>query len=102
MKLNLIGFFVSVLLIMIAIIMNSCTTYRCYPSKRSKDYAVLKEGGTIAQANDYRRTTLISIRRTMKGYKHLFVTDESDSIYLYLYPKLEVGECYLIKDYNFS
>ncbi len=84
---------------------SGCVTERDvqrHDRKQFRASVVLKEGGTIAQANEYRRTTLVSVRRTMRGYKHLFVTDESDTVYLYLHPKLETGECYLIKNLLFS
>lgn len=102
-KLNLAGFIICIILIAIVVIMNSCTTYRCYPSKRSKDYAgaVLLDG-TIAQANEYRRTTLVKVIRTMKGYRHLFVSDDGDTATLYLYPALTKDSCYLVKTVNFS
>ena len=43
------------------------------------------------------RTTLLSVNRTMKGYKHIFITDNGDSLVRYYNDKLLAGECYYIK-----
>lgn len=67
------------LIIPLIAFMSGCGTYKCYPSKGSKDYA-----------------TLISNERTMLGYKHLFVTGGGDTVVRYLNQKLEVGNCYEI------
>lgn len=63
---------------------------------------VLKDGGSIAASNEYRRTTLVSVTRTMKGWKHVFIADEGDTATIYLYPKLTKDSCFLVKAISFS
>lgn len=81
-------FFIAIVLLV------SCSSQRyCQPSKRSKDWAVLKEG-TISK--EHERSTLVSIKKTMLGEKHLFVTDQGDTIYKTYQQRLCVGECYYV------
>lgn len=77
-------------------ILYSCGSQRsCYPSKRSKDYAVIKTDGNIIKS-DYRKTSLVSVSKTMKGNKHVFVTDTSDTLIVFLDYRYCVGECYWV------
>ena len=61
-------------LLLILIAFSSCSTYRCYPSKGSRDYA------------------LIETKYTLKGYKHVFVSGIDTLIDYYPIPK-KIG-CY--------
>lgn len=80
----------------IALFLVSCSQQRyCQPSKRSKDWAVLQPG-TITDSI-YVRTTLLSAHRSMKGgFKHLFITDNNDTIVRHENENLKVGECYFV------
>lgn len=100
-----------ILLIVLLFGLSACTTSRggCgtwkdvqrHDRKSFRAY-VQKDSGMIAWSNEYREAKLISVTRTMKGFKHIFISDESATATIYLYPKLKVGECYLIKNYFFS
>lgn len=91
----------ALLVLTISIVLFSCAPQgRCYPSKRSKDYAEtqIKEG--IITKN-HEKTILVSVNRTMKGFKHLFVTERNDTIARYFNCPLSVGDCYyVLKDFN--
>lgn len=86
------------ILLILSVALYSCSSpYRCQPSKKSRDYAILKEGSISA---DYVKTTLVTVQRTMKGNQHLFVTESNDTIKLYLNWRGCAGECYwLHKNY---
>lgn len=61
----------------------------------------IKEGSTIAKANELQRATLVSVNRSMKRagqFRHLFVTDRGDTIVDYLNIRLCVGSCYEVKN----
>lgn len=82
-------------LLAVCMIHASCT-YRCYPSKRSKDWAEvhLKDDGRIAQ--DYWKTTLIKQSKTMKGFKCLFLRENGDTVVRFFQCPLEVNRCYWV------
>lgn len=114
MKLSLAGFIICVIIIILVIVLNSCAVcpngggpvdykrVQRHDSRPFRASVVLKDNGTIAKANEYRRTTLISVTRTMRGFKHVFIADEGDTAVIYLYPRLTVDSCYLVKTINFS
>lgn len=54
----------------------------------------LKDGGTIDSM--YTRCILVSVKRSMWGYKHLFIADSGDSLQVYYQKKLKVNECYKV------
>lgn len=82
-----------IIILALTTILYSCGSQRnCYPSKRSKDYAI-KQG---IMTNNCWKTTLISVKPTMKGFKHLFVTEQNDTIIRFDYCPLTVGECYYL------
>lgn len=84
------------LIILCSIILFSCSTQKCYPSKKSKDWAVILKPGTITDSL-YIKTSLLSVSRSMKGgFKHTFITDYGDTIVRYENKPLKVGECYLV------
>jgi hypothetical protein len=55
----------------------------------------LKDGGQIAK--DYSRCTLVSVSRNMKGFKHLFVSDNNDSLYRYYHRPFAIDSCYFVR-----
>ena len=57
----------------------------CQPSPRSKDYA----GQQV-------KTKLVAVHRTMRGYKHFFVTDSNDTITRYMRYRFTVDSCYTL------
>lgn len=56
----------------------------------------LLETGTIARAIAPIKVELISIKRTMKGVKHVFVSDKGDTIVRYFHKPLK-EKLYLIR-----
>lgn len=78
---------------------SGCGTERDVMRHDAKPFRVmkLKDGGTIAASMKPGRATLVSVKRTMKGFKHTFITSGSDTLIEYL-PKqfYKVGECYMI------
>lgn len=84
-----------ILFILSITLLTSCASQRyCQPSRKSKDWAVLKPG-TITDSL-YVKTTLISATRTMKGVKNTFIAENGDTIIRYENKALKVGECYLV------
>jgi len=88
------------LLLSVAILTSCGNQYRCYPSKKSRDYAEteIKEG---VITKNHEKAILVSVNRTMKGYRHLFVDGQKDTIVKFFNCPLKVGECYYILK-NFS
>lgn len=93
MKHNLTLIIICWLLIGLVLLTSCGTQYRCYPSKGSKDYAILL--GDKAPDN-WRKTTLVSVTKTMKGNKHLFIAENGDSVIRYYNSNLKQG-CYYLK-----
>lgn len=114
MKLSLAGFITCLIIIIVVIVLNSCAVcphpggpvnekrVQRHDSRPFRASVVLKDGGSIAASNEYRRTTLVSVTRTMKGWKHVFIADEGDTATIYLYPKLTKDSCFLVKAISFS
>lgn len=71
----------------IIVVLNSCATYKCRPSKGSKDWA----------QTDSVRTTLVKVNRTIRYNQGLFITDNGDTIKRNFYGRLKVDSCYMIK-----
>lgn len=89
-------FFIS--LIALSLNQNGCDKGKCQPSRGSKDWAeVTLKDGNISTNENLRRATLISVTRTMKGQKHLFIADTGDSIVRFYNTRLCIGECYYLK-----
>jgi len=88
------------LLLSVAILTSCGNQYRCYPSKKSRDYAEteIKEG---VITKNHEKAILVSVNRTMKGYRHLFVTERKDTIARFFNCPLNVGDCYYVLK-NFS
>jgi len=88
------------LLLSVAILTSCGNQYRCYPSKKSRDYAEteIKEG---VITKNHEKAILVSVNRTMKGYRHLFVTERKDTIARFFNCPLSVGDCYYVLK-NFS
>lgn len=102
------------LFVIIALVFSSCAVcphpggpvnekrVQRHDSRPFRASVVLKDGGSIAASNEYRRTTLVSVTLTYKGWKHVFIADEGDTATIYLYPKLTKDSCFLVKAISFS
>lgn len=75
-------------------ILYSCgSQQKCYPSKRSRDYAVIKTDGNLIKHSW--KATLISMKKTFKGYKLVFISGEDTIVRFSPCPE-KVGECYYV------
>jgi hypothetical protein len=81
-------------LLIIAIILLSSLT--CLSQSKKTD-VFLKQGGEIAK--DYTQGKLISVKRSMWGFKSTFLTDSSGIISVFLREKLKTGICYYVPNY---
>lgn len=88
------------ILFFIAIVfLASCSQYTCPTNNggkqvrdKTKNMTVYLKEGTISKDHD--KTTLIKISRTQFGFKHLFISDQGDTIYKTYQQRLCVGQCY--------
>jgi hypothetical protein len=51
-------------------------------------------------SKDHTRCTLVSVKLGQRGYRHLFVTDKSDTLVRYYNVKMQVDSCYYINTKN--
>jgi hypothetical protein len=78
-----------ILTVVIASILISCSTQKRYTYE-----AVNLQQGEISKYHV--KCQLVAIRPTMKGIKHTFITERSDTIYRFFDKPLEVNQCYFV------
>lgn len=91
-----------ILLITVSLLV-SCSQYTCPTNnggkeprdktKRMTAEVILKEGSI---SKDHVKTMLISVHRTMMGFKHSFLTDTKDTIVINLNYRFEINKCYWV------
>jgi hypothetical protein len=91
---NEIVYMVFVLLI-IAMLLFSCTTSRCGNWKDVQRHDRKPFRASI-NSDLYERSVLVSVRRTQTGFKHLFISDNGDTIVKTLRVRLCKDSCYLV------
>lgn len=79
-----------ILIILFAGFLASCSTNRY-----NHESVHLKTGGELDKYHT--RCQLITVKRTMQGYKHLFIADNGDTLKRVYERPLEVDSCYYIR-----
>lgn len=77
-------------ILIIALILSSCSVIPRYNTEGVN----LKQGGEISK--DHVRCTLVSVKQGSRGFKHLFLSDKSDTLIRYYNVKMQVDSCYYI------
>lgn len=76
-------------ILILTIILSSCSTVKRYSYE-----AVNLQEGEISKYHV--KCQLVSIRPTMKGIKHTFVTEKNDTLHRFFDKSLEVNHCYYV------
>jgi hypothetical protein len=76
-------------ILIIALILSSCSTVKRYSYE-----AVNLQSGEISK--NHERCQLIEVNRTMKGFKHTFVSVSNDTLIRFYQRPLEVNHCYYV------
>lgn len=76
-------------LFIICLILSSCSTVKRY----SYEAVNLREGEI---SKYHTKCQLIGVNRTMKGFKHTFVSGSNDTLIRFYQKPLEVNKCYYV------